>query len=80
MKLCISSLSGSNFDDIRQELLQSELKNEHLLSELQARESDIVEEKKVVEKVVFIAYYIIICFILYYYFCFIALIGENPIW
>jgi hypothetical protein len=42
---------GSETEDLRQELLKCELHNEQLLTELKARERDILAEKREAEKV-----------------------------
>ncbi|XP_054267347.1 centrosomal protein of 290 kDa-like [Macrosteles quadrilineatus] len=44
------SLSGGSVDELKQELLKAELKNEQLISELQTRERDLLHEKQEVEK------------------------------
>lgn len=51
LKLFMMTVLGGSADELKQELLKAELKNEQLISELQTRERDLLHEKQEVEKV-----------------------------
>jgi hypothetical protein len=48
----LCNVLGGSIEELKQELIKAELKNEQLITELQNRERDLLNEKQEVEKVI----------------------------